>query len=143
MSLRVVCISILILFSATQAKGLDFFESYVFKQISWIALAAAILLLIVNISYQKFIDVSYVLYAINIVLLGLVLVPLAALATALLPVRTTAHPEAIADWLGLSVVSLALTRATKLWIESHGWGASGYWMSTVWFLFNKTPSKLL
>lgn len=72
---------------------------------------------------------AWLFYTIVGLLLGLVLVPLAALATALLPVRTTAHPEAIADWLGLSVVSLALTRATKLWIESHGWGASGYWMS--------------
>lgn len=59
--------------SATQAKGLPFVESYVFRQISWIALGALLLLITAGISYQKFIDISYVLYAVNIILLLLVL----------------------------------------------------------------------
>jgi rod shape determining protein RodA len=63
-----------ILYSATQVKNLPFVESYVFRQMSWIAIATMALLLIVNISYQKFIDISYVLYAINVILLALVLI---------------------------------------------------------------------
>lgn len=71
----ILCLGgLLILLSATQAKGLSFIESYVFKQINWAALAVILLLVIINISYQKFIDISYALYAINIVLLVLVLI---------------------------------------------------------------------
>ena len=71
----ILCLGgLFILHSATQAKDLSFIESYVFKQINWIVLAVAFLLIVINISYQKFIDVSYVLYAINIVLLVLVLI---------------------------------------------------------------------
>jgi len=62
------------LHSATQVKSLPFVESYVFRQISWIALATVLLLFIINISYQKFIDISYALYAINVILLALVLI---------------------------------------------------------------------
>lgn len=67
-------IGVIILHSAAYAKGLDFFESYLFKQISWIVLASALLLIIINISYQKIIDISYVLYAVNVFLLILVLI---------------------------------------------------------------------
>ena len=71
----ILCLGgLFILLSATQAKGLSFIESYVFKQISWIALAAVLLLTVLNISYQKFIDASYILYAVNIILLALVLI---------------------------------------------------------------------
>lgn len=71
----ILCLGgVFILHSATQAKGLIFIESYVFRQINWIVLATAFLLIVINISYQKFIDISYALYAINIVLLILVLI---------------------------------------------------------------------
>jgi len=71
----IICaVGLFILHSATQVKNLPFVESYVFRQISWIALAAVLLLLIINISYQKFIDISYALYAINVMLLALVLI---------------------------------------------------------------------
>jgi rod shape determining protein RodA len=71
----IICVGgLFILQSATQVKGLPFAESYVFRQMSWIALAAVLLLLAINISYQRFIDISYVLYAINVILLALVLV---------------------------------------------------------------------
>jgi rod shape determining protein RodA len=63
-----------ILYSATQVKNLPLAESYVLRQISWIAIATALLAVIVNISYQKFIDISSALYAINVILLILVLV---------------------------------------------------------------------
>jgi len=71
----IICIGgLFILHSATQVKGLPFVESYVFRQVSWIALATVLLLLMINISYQKFIDISYALYAINVILLALVLI---------------------------------------------------------------------
>lgn len=70
----VICIAgLFTLYSATKVKELSFMESYVFKQISWIALGTILLILIVNISYQRFIDISYILYGLNIILLILVL----------------------------------------------------------------------
>lgn len=71
----IVCAGgLFVLHSATQVKNLPFVESYVFRQISWIVLAATLLILIVNISYQKFIDISYALYLINVIFLALVLI---------------------------------------------------------------------
>ena len=71
----IICMAgLFILHSATQVKSLPFVESYIFRQISWITLAAAFLLVVINISYQKFIDISFALYVINITLLALVLV---------------------------------------------------------------------
>ena len=71
----IICAAgLFILYSATQGRNLPFAESYVFRQVTWIALAAALLLIMINISYQKFIDISYALYVINVILLGLVLV---------------------------------------------------------------------
>ena len=61
------------IYSATQAKGLEFIESYVFKQISWMAIGIVLLVITISISYQRFIDLSYILYGINIALLVLVL----------------------------------------------------------------------
>jgi hypothetical protein len=47
----IICIGgLFILQSATQVKGLPFVESYVFRQMSWIALAAVLLLFLINIS---------------------------------------------------------------------------------------------
>ncbi len=71
----VLCVGgLFILASATQGKNLDLVESYVFRQINWIALGMILLILVINISYQKFIDISYGLYAVNIILLALVLI---------------------------------------------------------------------
>lgn len=71
----IICIGgLFILYSATQVKSLPFAQSYVFRQMSWIALSTALLLLIINISYQKFIDISYALYAINVTFLAFVLI---------------------------------------------------------------------
>jgi rod shape-determining protein RodA len=71
----IICVGgLFILYSATQVKNLPFAESYVFRQMSWIALAAVLLLVMVNISYQKFIDISFALYVINVILLALVLI---------------------------------------------------------------------
>jgi len=71
----ILCIiGLLALHSATKVRDLTFVESFVFKQMSWIVLGAVLLILIINISYQKFIDISYILYGINIILLVLVLI---------------------------------------------------------------------
>jgi len=71
----IICIiGLFTLYSATKVRDLSFAESFVFKQLNWIFLGAAILIFLVNISYQKFIDISYVLYAINVALLILVLI---------------------------------------------------------------------
>lgn len=67
-------IGLFTLYSATKVRDLPFTESFVFKQINWIALGAILLMIVINISYQKFIDISYVLYAVNIALLVLVLI---------------------------------------------------------------------
>ncbi len=60
--------------SATQAKDLSFNDSYVLKQINSMAIGIILLIIIIKISYQRFIDLSYILYLINIGLLALVLV---------------------------------------------------------------------
>jgi rod shape determining protein RodA len=71
----IICtIGLLTLYSATKVKELSFAESFVLKQLNWMLLGALILFIVVNISYQRFIDISYALYIINIALLALVLV---------------------------------------------------------------------
>jgi rod shape determining protein RodA len=72
-ALAICAIGLFTLYSATKIRGLPFLESFVFKQISWTVFGSALLLLIINISYQRFIDISYVLYGVNILLLALVL----------------------------------------------------------------------
>lgn len=60
--------------SATQAKNLPFAESYILRQLNWLAAGLMLLFVAVRLSYQKFVDFSYFLYAVNLVLLALVLV---------------------------------------------------------------------
>ena len=60
--------------SATQAKGLTLSGGYSMKQLYWMALGMALLFVVIIVSYQKFIDLSYILYAVNILLLLFVLV---------------------------------------------------------------------
>lgn len=69
-----ICLfGIICLYSATQAKGLPLSKSFVLKQMSWMAIGTVLFLLIMKISYQKFIDMAYFLYGANIVLLVMVL----------------------------------------------------------------------
>lgn len=70
----ILCLfGLLTLHSATKVKDLPFVESFVFKQVTWMSLGALLLIVIINISYQKFVDIAYILYIINIALLVLVL----------------------------------------------------------------------
>jgi rod shape determining protein RodA len=66
--------SIFVLYSATQAKNLPFGKSYILRQIYWMLIGAILLFAIINISYQRFIDIAYILYGINIILLIFVLI---------------------------------------------------------------------
>lgn len=65
---------LLALYSSTQTKGLTLRESYLLRQLNWMAIGLVLLILIINISYQTLIDISYVWYGINVALLILVLI---------------------------------------------------------------------
>ncbi|MDD5422142.1 MAG: rod shape-determining protein RodA [Candidatus Omnitrophica bacterium] len=70
----ILIIGLLSVFSATQAKALPFAESYLFRQANFVIIGIVFLIICVSVSYQKFIDLSYIFYGINIILLVLVLV---------------------------------------------------------------------
>jgi rod shape determining protein RodA len=46
----------------------------VVKQTTWLGLSLALALVVIHVSYQRFIDISYLLYAVNIILLAAILV---------------------------------------------------------------------
>jgi len=64
----------LAIYSATEARNLPFIESYIFRQLNWLAVGAVFLAIVIALSYQKFIDLAYLFYGINVILLALVLV---------------------------------------------------------------------
>ena len=70
----VFIIGLFMIYSATYARILPFSQGYVFKQMLWFLAGFAVMLLILKISYQKFIDMAYILYVVNIILLIAVLV---------------------------------------------------------------------
>jgi len=67
-------IGILTIYSATQARNLPFSESFFVKQAVWMSIAIIFMVIALAISYQRFIDVSYAIYIVNVLLLILVLV---------------------------------------------------------------------
>jgi rod shape determining protein RodA len=73
-ALVIVMIGIISIYSATQARELPFKESYAFKQGNWLGIGLIILIIVINFSYQRFIDLSYVIYGICVILLVLVLI---------------------------------------------------------------------
>jgi len=72
-TLLIFIIGVVTIYSATMAKGLTFQESFVLRQVSWLFIGMIFLGLVVIISYQRFIDISYVIYIFNVSLLVLVL----------------------------------------------------------------------
>ena len=70
----VFLIGLLSIYSATRVSGLPFSESYFLRQLNWMAIGLLFLAVSIAVSYQRFIDVSYLVYGINIILLLLVLV---------------------------------------------------------------------
>ena len=73
-TLVLCCIGLLAIYSATQSRGLSWGESFVARQASWMLMGLVLLLVVVAVSYQKFIDLAYILYGANLLLLILVLV---------------------------------------------------------------------
>jgi len=73
MVLAVCLVGLITIYSATQSMSMPFNESYTMRQANWMALAATLALVVINVSYQRFIDISYMLYAVNVLLLTAVL----------------------------------------------------------------------
>lgn len=74
MTFVVFLIGLLAIHSATQAKGLALNESYTLKQLTWFGIGMLLLIITIKVSYHKFLDIAYVIYIVNILLLVLVLV---------------------------------------------------------------------
>lgn len=70
----IFAIGILTIHSSTTTRQLDFSESFIAKQVMWMAAGLIIFFAMVRISYQRFVDISYAIYVLNILLLLLVLV---------------------------------------------------------------------
>lgn len=73
-ALLVFIIGALTIYSATQARNLPFAESFLVKQLVWMAVAIFFMIIMILISYHRFIDIAYLVYGINVALLVLVLV---------------------------------------------------------------------
>ncbi|MCX5679954.1 MAG: rod shape-determining protein RodA [Candidatus Omnitrophica bacterium] len=73
-ALLIFIIGILTVYSATQARNLPFSESFFVKQAVWMLIAVLFMIIALAVSYQRFIDISYVIYALNVLLLIFVLV---------------------------------------------------------------------
>lgn len=71
--LLIFVIGIVTIYSATMARGLAFGESFVFRQVNWLIIGIIFFTLTVMISYQRFIDISYVIYILNVLTLVFVL----------------------------------------------------------------------
>ncbi|MCX5677673.1 MAG: rod shape-determining protein RodA [Candidatus Omnitrophica bacterium] len=67
-------IGLLAIHSATQAKNLTLHEGYAFRQLTWLGIGILFLAVTIRVSYHKILDIAYVLYIINILLLVLVLI---------------------------------------------------------------------
>jgi len=74
MTFTIVMIGLLSIYSATQAKCLSLSESYVLKQLIWLGIGVIFLVITISIPYRKFLDAAYILYAVNVLLLALVLI---------------------------------------------------------------------
>lgn len=72
--LVIFIIGVLCLYSASYNKSIELGKSFVFKQVSWMAIGLLILILLLVIDYQTIIDLGYLLYGIGLGLLLLVLV---------------------------------------------------------------------
>lgn len=72
--LVILAIGLSSIYSATHADGSETKREGLFlKQMAWIAIGLLLSLVILNIDYQKFVDMSYIIFGLNIVLLLIVL----------------------------------------------------------------------
>jgi rod shape determining protein RodA len=70
----IFAIGLLTLHSSTAARALELNESFTAKQSMWMASGLLLFFVIIRVSYQRFVDISYVIYAVNVMLLLLVLI---------------------------------------------------------------------
>ncbi len=73
-TIAIFAVGLVFLLSATSIRGQDLNFSYVSKQISSAVLALILLVVIININYQRFLDAAWVLYALSVLALALLLV---------------------------------------------------------------------
>ncbi len=72
--LLILVIGLSSVFSATHAEGLSTKREGLFvKQLTWIGVGLILMLVVIHIDYQRFIDASYVLFGLNVLLLIFVL----------------------------------------------------------------------
>lgn len=70
----IIClIGLILLYSASYQRSLVSGVSFVVRQMVWAVIGLSALLIIANINYRKLVETSYILYAINLLLLVLVL----------------------------------------------------------------------
>lgn len=72
-TLAIFIIGLSTIYSATQARDMAFAESFILRQMNSFIIALVVLVLCIRVSYQKFVDLAYVFFVVNIVLLVLVL----------------------------------------------------------------------
>lgn len=70
----ICAIGIITIYSATQAKGLPITESFALRQINWLIAGLVMMLVCIRIPYQRFLDVAYALFAVNLIMLVVVLI---------------------------------------------------------------------
>lgn len=70
----IFAVGVAAIYSATKSRGLSVAESFFFRQLNWMGMGIVLLALVISISYQRFIDVAYIIYVINVILLILVLI---------------------------------------------------------------------
>ncbi len=74
MALVIFILGLLTIWSSTQAKGLPFAQSYVLKQLMWFGVGMIFFIIVIKVSYHKFLDMAYIIYAVNVLLLVFVLI---------------------------------------------------------------------
>ena len=70
----IFAVGIATIYSATKSRNLPIAESFLFRQVSWMGIGVVLLAITISISYQRFIDIAYIVYGINVILLALVLI---------------------------------------------------------------------
>ena len=70
----IFAIGLLTIHSSTATRGLELSESFIAKQAMWMASGLLLFFVVIRISYQRFVDISYVVYTVNVLLLLMVLV---------------------------------------------------------------------
>ena len=70
----IFAVGIATIYSATKSRNLPVAESFLFRQLSWMGIGVVLLAMTISISYQRFIDIAYIAYGINVILLALVLI---------------------------------------------------------------------